>query len=377
MSNQIVVRLFLTFTFSGADLFKKTPKGVGGGAGRSPLYYILKYCSRSEGLIRCLHNCINISEQSTYQNAKWSVDFTFLTKQLCVFKETMKGGQIVTERMSRKKLAERSLLLKMQKYENDSDPRVSESASIFLDHPVTQLFVNRRWDEIGWIFYCFILFSHFLFSMIFSVYTILVYHDLCPLNMTTNYYGDESVFLTDLSSWSSHLTEKIVCNMTTANGDFFLPKANFALTAWVCLLIFTITTMLREISEFYDQKWRNFLEIDTWIHFFMIAMFGICSFHSNGFNGTMVVYRYQHHTAAWGIFATWIQMLLYMERTPRFGLYIHLLRKVAGTVLSLLGAFLSLLIAFALTFYLLFPAHYPFDNDIPSVFVKVNGISIF
>jgi hypothetical protein len=100
-------------------------------------------------------------------------------------------------------------------------------------------------------------------------------------------------------------------------------------------------------------------------------MFGICSFHRFSFDGEVWVRRYQHHTAAWGVFATWIQMLLYMERTPKFGLYIHMLRKVARTVLNLLWAFLSLLIAFSLTFYLLFPAHYPFDNDIPSVFVKV------
>ena len=84
------------------------------------------------------------------------------------------------------------------------------------------------------------------------------------------------------------------------------------------------------------------------------------------------VKRYQHHAAAWGVFAAWIQMLLYMERTPRFGVFIHLLRKVSKTILNLFLSYSSLLVAFTLTFYLLFPSHYAFNNDLPSVFVKVN-----
>ena len=107
----------------------------------------------------------------------------------------------------------------------------------------------------------------------------------------------------------------------------------------------------------------------------MVVMAIICLWHSDPrkcFQGKkMEVYKFQHHAAVWGIFATWFQMLLYMERTPKFGLYIHMFRKVAKTVLRLFWAFLSLLAAFAFTFYLLFPSHYAFSNDLPSVFVKV------
>ena len=215
----------------------------------------------------------------------------------------------------------------------------------------------------------------------FSAYVILVYRDLCPLSIDKNYYSDENVALSSFSSMSNHFGEVIFCNLTAAainptiDNSSFSFEANLAIIAWICLLIFTIALVVRELTEFYDQKNQNFLEVDTWIHFWIVAMFFLCSFHQNPFTGNVTVYRYQHHAAAWGMFATWIQMMLYMERTPQFGVYILLLRKVARTILNLFVAYSSLLTAFALTFYLIFPGHYAFDNGI-ATFVKVKNLTI-
>ena len=100
-------------------------------------------------------------------------------------------------------------------------------------------------------------------------------------------------------------------------------------------------------------------------------MVAICLWQNTPFDGNMSVSKYQHHAAVWGCFATWIQMSLYMERLPRYGIYLLMLRKVARTFMKLAWSYTSLIFAFGCAFYLVFPSQYYFQNDLPSVFVKV------
>ena len=161
-------------------------------------------------------------------------------------------------------------------------------------------------------------------------------------------------------------------NFATNPDDWiFTRDANWAIIAWICLIIFTFIVVFRELVDFIDQKVQNFYEIDTWIHIGMVVSVSICLWHSNPFDGEMTVQKYQHHAAVWGTFLTWIQMSLYMERLPKYGIYLLMLRKVAKTFLKLTWSYLSMLMAFGFTFYLIFPSQYYFQNDLPSVFVKV------
>ena len=365
--------------FRGANLFKKTSSAKGG-SGNSALFFILKCCSKSDGLIKCLDDCLKVSTGSTYENPKWSVDLSFFTDRGKLYiNKKGKDGKETVKRLHRRQAANKSLFLKILEYENTVDPAISRYSRAFLDHPVSQLYIDSRWAEVGWIFYTMIMLCHFIYSIAFSSYALLFCRYLCPMSIEENYYSTENVHLLSFSSMANHFSQKIVCNLTqnyTSIDDiqvsqvFFTPIANIAIAIWICLIIFTVLMTMRELTEFYDQGAYNWYEADTWIHIFIMVMFALCSFQ-NPFSDDVWVRKYQHHAAAWGVFATWIQMMLYMERTPQFGAYIHLLRKVARTILNLFVAYFSLITAFAVTFYLLFPSHYAFDNGIPAAFVKV------
>ena len=313
------------------------------------------------------------------------MDFSFFTNRTRLFNRETVDGKEQIKRVKRKTSANESLFLRIQKYESSTDPEISRYARAFLEHPVSQLYVHNRWEEMGWIFYLLIMTCHFIYSMTFSMYAIQVYRNLCPMSIEENYYSSEDVTIHSVTSMMYHFNEPVICQLNAANstsGTFlksfpFTTRANLAITAWICLIIFTILMFIRELTELYDRKKQNFYELDTWIHLFLMAMFVICSFHQNPFTETVTVKKYQHHAATWGVFATWIQMLLYMERTPRFGAYIHMLRKVSKTILNLFWAYLSLIAAFAFSFYLLFPSHHAFNNDIPTVFVKVSLVAIY
>ena len=52
----------------------------------------------------------------------------------------------------RKELARTSLLLKIQKYDAGKDTTVKGSARDIVDHPVTKMYIHKRWDEKNEVF---------------------------------------------------------------------------------------------------------------------------------------------------------------------------------------------------------------------------------
>ena len=212
----------------------------------------------------CLNNCIKVNEDHTKENPRWSVDLTFLANN-----EEISSND-------KKKFDNKSLFSKLLKYEeNGSNPAISQSAKDLQTHPVSRLYIHQRWAEMKWIYYTLIMFCHFVYSITFSTYAILVFKSLCPLSIDENYYSNTFVFFTNGSSMENHFLEEVECKLQD-HGQF-LPGAGIATFAWICLIIFTLVLVVREMTEFFDQKWRNFIETDTWIHIFFVIMFFLCS----------------------------------------------------------------------------------------------------
>ena len=343
---------------------------------RMPSYYITKFCSNS--IVRCLDDCIKPASDSTYTNPKWDLDISFLSNQHKMHVEEQNDSHegvsfraSTTKRVGRKELARTSMLLKLQRYECGKDIGLKEGARNILDHPVIHTFIRKRWDEIKWIYYILIMMMHLIYSIIFTTHSVLVYHDICPIPREENYYSTNRTSLANLD-FLEDFRKEVRCNLEACNEI----KGGIINYTWICLLVFTFFLFVKDGVNFIDQKWKVFYQIDTWVHLFIAVMACICLsheqvYHTQTTKKEMTVYKFQHHAAVWGIFATWCQLFLYMGRIPVFGLYINMFIRVAKTFLRLIWAFLSLLAAFTFTFYLLFPSHFAFDNDLPSVFVKV------
>ena len=67
------------------------------------------------------------------------------------------------------------------------------------------------------------------------------------------------------------------------------------------------------------------------------------------------------------IFLGWSNFLLYLQRVPMYRLYIVMFLKVAVTIVKLLFVFLVIILAFGLTFYLLFLRQTSFRNPLASL----------
>lgn len=76
------------------------------------------------------------------------------------------------------------------------------------------------------------------------------------------------------------------------------------------------------------------------------------------------------HVAAYSILLSWLKLMLIIGRCPIFGLYIQMFTRVFINFVKCMAAYFCLLIAFALSFAVLF-AHSPTFQDLKWVLVKV------
>ena len=137
------------------------------------------------------------------------------------------------------------------------------------------------------------------------------------------------------------------------------------------LIIWNIIFIGREASKCYHD-WRNYLtKPKNILPIFLIVSSIIISFHNNPFDGDIELSRYQYEVATFGVFVTWFHMTILMQNMPKFGLYIEMLTKVTKTFVKFVLAYVCLFIAFAISFYILFPSYPAFSGYLPTAFIKV------
>lgn len=72
--------------------------------------------------------------------------------------------------------------------------------------------------------------------------------------------------------------------------------------------------------------------------------------------------EWQHHIAAIAILLVWVELMMLVGRFPIFGVYVQMFTKVAVNFGKFLLAYICLLIAFGLSFSVLFSDYKAFQN---------------
>ena len=354
--------------------------------GKTALQLIMEHCSQSEGIFKCLDNCLKTSlnnGDNTNQTPNWEIDFSFLLKchlisdrEKEVTKERRRDSiNLVGKELAlRKKWSEKSLLMNVRKMETDSiRSGTRESAKAFMMHPVTQMYVEKRWQEVKWMYYLMVLGWHIFYALVFTLYSTLTFNYLCPLTEgenDSNWYSSVSMNMMD-SNWLNNFNKTINCNMTGTDPKTFSSQANFSIFAWITLIIYTFMVALEVMLNVCSRGIKTFRRYGTFFDVAVIVNFAMCSWHTNPFDGTVSMQKYQYHAAVWGTFWSWIGVCYYMEKLPEMGLYLVMLRQVAKTAIGVCSAFSTLLLAFFFTFNLVFPWAPAFGNDITGSVAKV------
>lgn len=201
-----------------------------------------------------------------------------------------------------------------------------------LKHPLCETFLFLKWRRIR-KFFLFSLFYHTLFVILFTFYTCGVFLRDCPSarRMFTpfrdNCYVSEQV--------------RVVGYVLICLNVLLMGKELFQI-AHNCLS--------------YVKQWEN------WLQWTIIISVYCCVYPTENMNIRLSLYSWQHHVAAIGIFLTWIELMMIVGRFPIFGLYVQMFTTVAINFSKFLVAYLCLLLAFALSFSVLFPKYPAFSN---------------
>ena len=342
----------------GASLCAKTDKG------EMALYYVMKNCPNS--IMKSLDACFlgldgnlnrdkldAIIKSSDKEKAEVLLNFKHLQT---------KSNSDFTE-YDPTHFFEKVLDMK------DKDPTLHGLVKDTFLHPASQVYIYYKWCSVLWWYYTFILVSHLVYSLVFSVYAVLVFKDICPppedLRQKDKWECD----------WGKAVKEEKVSNTKIAMAEM----------SWLLLIPFTIILVIKQITHFAQRVW-NFRkkEYSSWIarvgaFMDLSAFFGwllVISFCMGSFNEWPIgkpkidLPEYKYHVVVYGVFLSWLHMMILWGRATKVGLYVKLLKKVAKTFIYSISAYSPLFLGFALSFYILFP-NMQFTENIGFAVLKV------
>uniref|UniRef100_A0A182N044 Ion transport domain-containing protein n=1 Tax=Anopheles dirus TaxID=7168 RepID=A0A182N044_9DIPT len=191
-----------------------------------------------------------------------------------------------------------------------------------LKHPLCETFLLLKWRRIR-KFFIFSLFYHGLFVLLFSAYVLSVY--------------------------------------APSPGPPYVPAVGYI------ILLFNLVLLTKEIFQMmhgfvsYVRYWEN------WLQWSIVIGIFLCT--HNTLSDATEVMAWQHHVAAVVIFLAWLELMMLVGRFPIFGLYVQMFTTVAVNFAKFLMAYCCLLVAFGLSFCVLFP-HYIAFQDIPRSLIK-------
>ncbi len=240
-----------------------------------------------------------------------------------------------------------------------------------LKHPLCESFLHLKWLKVRKFFFISLIF-HLLFTFIYTSFVMTVYTCQCVLKNNCKYTGETTNNISDYAhqhpAWES------------ISGDCFEPFEELChitwgtLTLWSLLLFSTIILLGKEIFQMMHSQKQYFLNWENWVQLSIIANVVLISFHNDPLPSIQgyvhVVERWQHHAAAIGTFLVWGELMLMIGRLPTFGIYVQMFTTVAKNFAKFLAAYFCLLVAFALSFCVLFPNYQSFNVNPAAAVVK-------
>ena len=218
-------------------------------------------------------------------------------------------------------------------------PRITESGlhRDLLTHPVISTFLSIKWENIRFIFFLDMAF-YVIFLCFLTVY--ILYSK--PYN-TVNDEGAANNTTGPFSFNDSNMTSGINDSNFTSQ-----PNTNRFRFLQNLLMIALFLLILRELQQLIVHRWVYIKLLQNWLEILLIiSTFVSCS-------GMVESSKVKLHSSAVALFLGWSELLLLSGRLPLLSVQHEMLRTVSVTFLRFMAGYITLLIAFALSFYILF-----------------------
>ncbi|XP_068149170.1 transient receptor potential channel pyrexia [Drosophila tropicalis] len=194
-----------------------------------------------------------------------------------------------------------------------------------LMHPLCETFLFLKWRRIR-KFFLMSLAYHTIFVLLFTLYVIGVFVRCCK-------DGEECL------------------------------APGYVSTIGYFVIILNLILLAKEVFQMahglhgYAKYWENWLQ---WTIVFGVLLCVTPEILRTG--NLLAVPLWQHHVAAVVILLVWLELMMLVGRFPIFGVYVQMFTKVAVNFGKFLMAYICLLVAFGLSFAVLFNDYPAFEN---------------
>ncbi|XP_063222107.1 transient receptor potential cation channel protein painless-like [Bacillus rossius redtenbacheri] len=225
-----------------------------------------------------------------------------------------------------------SIQEKNKEYLKNSTPEIgpllyigrSKQLRHLLTHPVFSSFMYLKWQSFQYFFYI-NLFLYLLFVILLSIYILCDYANF-PVEE-----GNENV-----------LHNKTVHDAGVSN------KTSVKSYIWGFLVVFEILLIAREMFQLLVSPKRYFRSPENYMELLLIVLTSIIIFSD------IQSQNIRTNLSAYGILLSYAELVLLLGRHPKLSTNIEMLKRVSCNFLKFLAWYSSLLLAFSLSFYILF-----------------------
>ncbi|XP_050405831.1 transient receptor potential cation channel subfamily A member 1 homolog [Patella vulgata] len=209
---------------------------------------------------------------------------------------------------------------------------VSSNREDLLGHPLVTSLLNHKWKSFG-------RFIYYLLLFIFAIFLVFLTGYITTTVAPYQYKRTDADLI--ISNNCTNLTDK-------------REKHTFAkIGKWVILGL-AVFNLLKELLQIFQAKlsylgWTNLIEWVTYVTALLLVIdFNECQ------DITGYRYDWQWSLGAVSIFLAWMDLVSFIQKFPRFGIYVVMLTDVLKTFAQFFIVFFLFIVAFALAFFTLF-----------------------
>jgi ankyrin repeat protein len=218
-------------------------------------------------------------------------------------------------------------------------PHIAESQHLreLLKHPVISAFLFLKWLKVRYIFFLdmafYVIFLCFLTVCILLSEPYNTLNDGVAASKTTDTFSFNDSNITSGINDSNFISQQ-------SNGYLQLLKSS--------LMFFWVFLSLREALQLIVYRWVYIKSLENWLEILLIiSTFISCS-------GVVESAELKLHSSAVALLLGWSELLMLSGRLPQLSVHLVMFRTVSLTFLWYMMSYVTLLIAFALSFYILF-----------------------
>ncbi|CAL4063322.1 unnamed protein product, partial [Meganyctiphanes norvegica] len=214
----------------------------------------------------------------------------------------------------------------------------SDKHKHLLCHPIINTFLHLKWQRIKPYYYInMIAYTFYLFLL--TTY-ILIFHRIIE-DSSSSPIGNNS-------------TSNIDGNITASSDDSIIMSFSMKISLQILISIFTLYIALREIVQFI-VSWRLYIaRIENWIECSIVIL--------TVFLFLPLDNLIHQSLAAWLILFAWTEFVLLLGCHPKLAVYIAMFKKVSFNFLKFILMFSFMLLAFSLSFYLVYQVNEQFTT---------------